>query len=80
MNAALEGGDIHVLLLAMQNVIKAQGGPAKIVKKAKKNRTSLYKSLGVAGNPYLKNVKDILSVLGMHLTIMPNKKLTRRAV
>lgn len=78
LNAALEGGDIQVFLLALQNVIKARGGVTEVAKKTKKSRTSLYKSLSETGNPYLKNTNDILLVLGMHLTVMANKKLTRR--
>ena len=79
LNAALEGGDIQVFLLALQNVIKAHGGVKKIAEKAKKSRTSLYKTLSTDGNPYLKNTNDILAVLGMHLTVMPDPKENRRA-
>ena len=78
LNAALEGGDIQVFLLALQNVIKAHGGVTKIAEKAKKIRTSLYKSLSTDGNPYLKNTNDILAALGMHLTVMPETKRNRR--
>jgi len=79
LNAALEGGDTQAFLLALQNVIKARGGAKKIAEKAKKSRTSLYKSLSEKGNPYLKTTNDILSELGMHLTVAPNPKANRRA-
>lgn len=78
LNAALEGGDTQVFLLALQNVIKARGGVKKFAEKVNKSRTSLYKSLSEEGNPYLKNTNDILSALGMHLTVAPNPKATRR--
>lgn len=77
LNAALEGGNINVFLLALRNVIKAQGGVAKVSKKAHKGRTSLYKALSTKGNPYLKNTNDLLSALGMHFIVAANKKNTK---
>src|SRR5687768_3629625 len=73
LNAALEGGDIKVFLLALRNVIKAQGGVAKIATKAHKGRTSLYKSLLETGNPYLKNTNEILAAMGLHLAVVANR-------
>ena len=72
LNAALEGGDINVFLLALQNVIKAQGGITQLAEKTHKSRTSLYKALSETGNPYLKNTNEILSAIGMHLAIVKN--------
>lgn len=74
LNAALEGGDINVFLLALQNVIQAQGGIAALATKTKKSRTSLYKSLSENGNPYLKNANDLLLAMGMHLSVVPNEQ------
>jgi probable addiction module antidote protein len=59
LNAALEGGDINVFLLALQNVIQAQGGISALATKTKKSRTSLYKSLSENGKPYLKHVNEL---------------------
>ncbi len=72
LNAALEGGDINVFLLALNNVIKAQGGVAKIAEKTEKSRTSLYKALSEKGNPYLKSTNNILLAIGMHLAVVPS--------
>lgn len=69
LNDALGEGDIHIFLLALQNVIKAQGGVANVAKKAHKNRNSLYKTLSEKGNPYLKSTKEILSSIGLRLTV-----------
>lgn len=69
LNAALEGGDIHVFLLALKNVIEAQGGIRMLSEKTHKSRTSLYKSLSDKGNPYLKNTREILSAIGLKLAI-----------
>ena len=75
LNAALEGGDINVFLLALQNVVKARGGVSKLAKKTHKSRTSLYKALSEKGNPYLKNTNEILSSIGMHLAVVHNKEV-----
>ena len=73
LNAALEGGDINVFLLALQNVIQAQGGISALSEKTKKSRTSLYKTVSEKGNPYLKNANDLLYAMGMHFSIVPNE-------
>lgn len=74
LNAALEGGDIKVFLLALHNVIQAQGGINKLSEKTHKSRTSLYKVLSAKGNPYLKSMNEILNAVGMHFTVTPNSK------
>ena len=71
LNAALEGGDIKVFLLALHNVVQAQGGVSKLAEKTHKSRTSLYKALSKTGNPYLKNTNEILSAIGLHLAVVP---------
>jgi probable addiction module antidote protein len=76
LNAALEGGDTKVFLLALSNVAKAQGGVSELANKSHKSRTSLYKTLSLTGNPYLKNTNEILSVMGMHFVIAPTRKNT----
>lgn len=77
LNAALEGGDIHVFLLALHNVVQARGGISKLAKKAHKSRTSLYKALSKTGNPYLESTNEILGAIGMNFKIVtksPRKK------
>ena len=78
LNAALEGGDIKVFLLALQNVIQAQGGVTALAEKTKKSRTSLYKTLSKNGNPYLKNANELLVAMGMHLSVVPNGSTLQR--
>ena len=73
LNAALEGGDLHVFLLALHNVVQAQGGIAKLADKTHKSRTSLYKALSEKGNPHLRSTNEILSSMGMHLAVVPNR-------
>lgn len=71
LNAALEGGDLKVFLLALRNVIEARGGIAKLAKKTHRSRTSLYKALSKTGNPYLASTNHLLSAIGMHFQIAP---------
>ena len=75
LNAALEGGDISVFLLALHNVIQAHGGISKIATKTHKSRTSLYKALSKTGNPYLKNTTNLLSAINMKFNITYDKKV-----
>lgn len=70
LNAALTDGNITAFLLALQNVIKARGGISEIANKAHKSRTSLYKTISETGNPYLSSINNILSTMGMHITIV----------
>ena len=81
LNAALEGGDIHVFLMALQNVIQAHGGVSKLAEKTHKSRTSLYKALSAKGNPYLESTNQILGAIGMNLKIVARnqKKKSRKA-
>ena len=74
LNAALSEGDIKVFLLALQNVIQAQGGITALAKKTHKSRTSLYKSLAEGGNPYLKSANELLTAMDMHLVVVADKK------
>lgn len=73
LNAALEQGDIKGFLLALQNVVQAQGGVSKLAEKTHKSRPSLYKVLSKKGNPYLKSTNDILAAMGLHLTVMADR-------
>ncbi|MEE9452665.1 MAG: addiction module antidote protein [Gammaproteobacteria bacterium] len=80
LNAALEGGDVQVFLVALHNVIQSQGGMSKLAKSTDKSRTSLYKALSGKGNPYLKTTNDILLAMGMHLQIVKNIESDPREV
>lgn len=73
LNAALEGGDLQVFLLALRNVVQANGGMQTLAKNTKKSRTSLYKTLSESGNPRLGNTNDILGAMGMHLRVVANQ-------
>lgn len=69
LNAALDENDIELFLIALKNVVKAQGGVAKLSEKVHKSRTSLYKTLSKKGNPYLKNTNELLHAIGLQLSV-----------
>lgn len=69
LNAAIEDGDRAVFLLALRNVVKAQGGMTAVAAKANLNRENLYRMLSGKGNPQIGSLNALLSVLGFKLTI-----------
>ena len=69
LDAVLKEGDIDAFLLALRNVIEAKGGMAKVAKKAKKSRTTLYKTLSENKKPYINNINDILFSTGLRLSV-----------
>ena len=74
LNAALEAGDKKAFLLALRNVLDAQGGMTKVSHHAKLNRVSLYKMLSKNGNPELNSVIALLDVAGIRLQIVPKSR------
>ncbi len=71
LNAALEAGDKKAFLLALRNVLEAQGGMTKVSRHTKLNRVSLYKILSKNGNPELDSILALLDVAGIRLQIVP---------
>lgn len=80
LNAAIEDGDKAVFLLAMRNVAQAHGGMSTVAKKANINRESLYRMLSRKGNPELKSVFNLLHVVGLKISIEPEKSRRSKAV
>lgn len=71
LNAVAEDGDIHYILKALRNVVKAQGGIQKLSRKTKMSRTTLYKTLSENGNPEFKTMETILKVYGIRIGFLP---------
>ena len=69
LNTCLEEESPGLFLLAIQDVIRAQGGMAKVSKKAHLNREGLYDMLSKNGNPRLSSLEAILEALGLKLVI-----------
>jgi len=69
LNACLEEDDPGLFLLALQDVIRAQGGMSKVSKKAHLNREGLYDMLSKKGNPRLSSLESVLEALGLKLMV-----------
>lgn len=80
LNAALEDGDEKAFLLALRNVVEAQGGVSKFSRHAKLHRVSLYRMLSRRGNPEWDSVIALLNALGVRFHILEKTApLHRRA-
>lgn len=71
LNAAIEEAESgeedaqQALLLALRNVVEANGGFTAVAEKAELGRESLYKTLSLRGNPHLKTLTSLLHALGI---------------
>ena len=75
LNAALIDEDQRVFLLALKDVLEAQGGSfAKLSQETQLNRENLYRMFSRKGNPKLANLRSVLHVLGCELAIQPHRK------
>jgi len=71
LNAALEDDDPTVFLIALKDIADANGGVAKVAKKADLNRENLYRTLSQRGNPQLHSLIAILQACNLDLSIRP---------
>jgi len=71
---AFEDEDRRVFLLAIRDVVEAQGGFTKFSRKAGLSREHLYDVLSLKGNPELNTLKAILDALGFRLSIESKKQ------
>lgn len=64
-----------LLLIALKNVAKAQGGMSELAQKTGLGRESLYKTLSSKGNPKLTTLTSLVNAMGFDLKItLPNKR------
>lgn len=68
LNAALEDGAQDVFLLALRDIAEAKG-MARLSRKAKLNRESMYRMLSRKGNPQLSSLASILESAGLRLAV-----------
>ncbi len=75
LNAALSDEDPRIFLIALKNILTAQGItiPA-VAKKTTLNRENLYRILSDDGNPTLTSMVSILHSVGLNLAVQPLKK------
>lgn len=68
LQAALEDEDPAVFLLALRQVVQAQG-VTNVARKAHVGRESLYKTLSENGNPELRTINSLLHAMGLRLSV-----------
>jgi len=75
LNTALEEGDWDVFLLALRDLAEIKGGFSKLARETKLNREHLYRMLSKSGNPGMRNVFELIQVLGFKVTLKKQQKL-----
>jgi probable addiction module antidote protein len=71
--------DIEALLDTLRLVAKAQGGLAKLARKASVSRQALHEALSSKGNPRLRTFKSVIESLGLRISIEPLKTRAKLA-
>jgi len=66
LDAALEDGDVSVIMAAIGDIARAKG-MAQIARDAGLGRESLYKALSANGNPEFGTVLKVVRALGLRL-------------
>jgi probable addiction module antidote protein len=74
IEAVIEDGDQAALMLALRQIAQAQGGIAKVARKAKLTREATYRILSKNGNPELKSLKAVLTATGLRIAVKPIEK------
>ena len=77
LTAAFETGDPEFVRDAFGVVARAEG-MAKLAKRAKQSRESLYRSLGKKGNPEFATMMRLLAALGLKLQAAPARPARSR--
>ena len=68
LDAALEDGDIAVIVAALGDIARAKG-MTQIAREAGLGRESLYKALSTTGNPEFSTVLKVVRALGLQLHV-----------
>ena len=71
LNECLKDEEPAVFLMALRNVIKANGGMTKLAEEIERNREGLYRSFSDNGNPGINTLVDALDAFGLELNIKP---------
>ena len=74
LRVAFGDGDEAGFLLALKNVIDANGGISYVSKKSDITRQHLHRVLKEGGNPTLGTLRAILSAVGLKLDFSPEKQ------
>lgn len=71
LEAVLKEGNQAAIMLALRQVVQAQGGVATIARKAKLTREATYKMLSRSGNPELRSLSAVLKATGLRIAVKP---------
>jgi len=74
LEAVLEDGDQAAIMLALRQVAQAQGGVARVARKAHLTREATYKMLSKSGNPELRSLSAVLKATGLRISVKPIEK------
>jgi len=74
LEAVLEDGDQAAIMLALRQVAQAQGGVARVARKAHLTREATYKMLSKSGNPELRSLSAVLKATGLRISFKPIEK------
>ena len=77
LNAALQDEDKKVFLLALRNVIEAQGGMTKFARLAHISREHIYRMLSEKGNPELATIQTLLDAFNLQFSV--SQKFQKKA-
>ena len=69
LQACLEYEDVDTFLIALRDVLKANGGMTKLAEETSLGREGLYKTLSAQGNPEFRTLEAILGALGMRFSV-----------
>ena len=70
LQAALEENDLGTFLVALKDVVQANGGVAKTAQEMELGRESLYKTLSENGNPQFSTLQAVLKSVGLQFSII----------
>lgn len=72
LNEALQDEDQNVFLIALKDVLEAQGEDVSaLAKKARISRQSFYRMLSKKGNPRWSNITSLIDAVGLQVQILP---------
>jgi probable addiction module antidote protein len=79
LDVELRRRDKGAFLAALMEVLRARGGISANARKAKLNRSAMYKTLATDNNPGIDTIMAILNAVGLRLSVRPSGGLRRRA-
>lgn len=69
LQGALEENDLGTFLVALRDIVQANGGMAKTTQETDRGRESLYKTLCENGNPQFSTLQAVLKSVGLKFSI-----------